>query len=262
MKIVAIHSGTGGVGKSFIAANLAASIFKLGNQVALFELCKMNILPIHFGENLLSDKPSPSSRVADSDSTVAKRHIHSIHDEYHFKKHSLHADFSLMTTSGECFDENLMSALRFADRMVAHDGIIVLDLPTNIQPVQSELVFDIELEVIAAEPVSMAVASRRYHNRKDSEFYSDSAHEHFVVINKKDLRSSLSVGAATLIEENFSDSVIGAIHHDTIIPDAFAHRSLISNHSPNCQVAMEINEIALRLVDRLQIGDIKNKDLA
>ena len=261
MKRIAVYSGTGGVGKSFIAANMASSLFQRGIRVVLCELSTNSLMSMHFGGSLLTDDLGEH----DKGSVRMKSNVPPIYDNHQFHSHVLHNDFILLTASsgsGQGIEERLTSAMQYADRMQGMGGLMILDIPTNMQLARSELIFDVELEIVAADPVSVAAACRHHETKKSFESRSGSAHEHYVVINKKDLRLDLSQDAASVAELFFGDSILSCIHYDSAVPESFTHKSLLNDYAPHSQAGMEINELSRTVADLLEPGDSEGKDLA
>lgn len=261
MKRIAVYSGTGGVGKSFIAANLASSLFQRGVRVALCELSPHNLMSMHFGGSLVAD----DVREHDKGAMRANRNVPPLHENQHFHTHVLHADFTLLAAKagpGHAFEERLTAALQLAERTHGMGGLMILDMPTNMRPAKDELIVDVELQIVAAEPVSVAAACRRHQTRNALDSGPGRARGHYVVINKIDLRSDLSRDAATVAESLFGNAVISCIHYDTAVPEAFAHKSLLNDYAPHSQAGMEISELSRVFADLLELGDNEEKDLA
>jgi len=216
---------------------------------------------MHFGGSLASNDLNEVEASAGRANLGAPH----LHDEHHFRSHVLHADFTLLTAnydSGHLLDERLTAALQHAGRKHHMGELIVVDMPTNMRLAQKDISFDIELEIIAAEPASISAACHRHQSKNVFKATSGLAHGHYVIINKKDLRSELSRDAAVMAESLFGESVISCIHYDAAVSEALAHKSLLNDYAPHSQAAMDIDELSRTIANVLKLGSDKEKDSA
>ena len=247
MQRIAIYSASGGVGKSFIAANLAASLFQRGFPVVLCELSSSSLLPVHFGGGLQmqndtskgvdepgSDKVEGSNELAGSNEVAANNEVESL------QTFSLHRDFVLLTPNpsvGSTSDQLLLAAVHQAKKLQRDNGFIIFDIATHTQFNNKSPLFNLGLEIVAADPVSVAAACNN--NLIGAKYRM--AHKHYLVLNKKDLRSRLSEDSAIMVEACFGEQLLGAVHYDSNVPEAFASKSLVTEHAPQCQAADDMN---------------------
>lgn len=237
MKRIAVYSAAGGTGKSFVAANLASSLFRRGLSVVLCELCPRGLLTTHFGGDFWSDAGVSSSNQKGN----AKQRL---------RNYSLHNDFTLLTPNPSMSStpgELLLASVRKASELYGANGVIIVDIPTNIGFNSKSPLFTMGLEIVSADPVSVAAAcsGMRFDNINNAVYRI--AYEKYMVLNKKDLRSSLFEDSASLVEELFGDQLLGVVHYDSAVPEAFACKSLVVEHSPQCQAAADIAELTAAL---------------
>ena len=245
MKSIAVYSTSGGAGKSAIAANLASALFYHGTTVILCELSPSCLLPIHFGGDL-------------------KDRNHALENEADQKicRHSLHKDFTLFTPNTfitSTSNELLTAAMYQANKLHAVNGVMILDIPTNLQLQQESPLFDIGLEIVSADPVSVAAVFNKKLFTKARDSKNKVAHNDYIVINKQDFRSDLSKDSAVAIEHFFSSRLLGNIHYDSAVPEAFSHKSLVSEYAPHGQATKDIGELASTVKDliRSQANGVK-----
>ncbi len=250
MKRIAVYSTAGGVGKSFIAASLASSLFQRGVTVVLCELSSLCLLPIHFGAGLQTEAETGDATNGE------KQKIHTC---------SLHQDFTLLTPNTSVPStpaELLVATVRQANKLHGVNGVIILDIPTNIQFKHNSPLFNIGLEVVSADPVSIATVcnSSIFSQARNTEHRI--ANEHYMVVNKKDLRSTLSNDSAIIVENLFGKQLLGNIHYDSTVPEAFSHKSLVGDYAPQSRAAADINELAGRIENLIRPQNDTIKDLA
>ena len=238
VKRIALYSTTGGVGKSFIAANLASSLFQRGFTVVLCELSSLGLLPMHFGGGLQVDTQTVQNP-----------------KEQHINAYSLHKDFVLLTPNPSVSStpaELLLAAVNQANKLSGANGVIILDIPTALQFKNKSPLFNVGLEVVSADPVSVAAVCNTKLFGKNCEARYRMAHEDYIILNKKDLRSTLSNDSAMLTETLFGDRLLGSIHYDATVSEAFAHKCLVGQHSSQSQAAADINELTSTLENLLR----------
>lgn len=240
MTRIAIYSDAGGVGKSFIAANLAYNLFQQGAIISLCEMSTHKLLPIHFGSSL--EEAAKLNSVYQSEQSAGYQIKMKKLDTF-----SLHKDFTLVSLGAMAdidSDASVVSAMKWSERIYSGKGIMIFDLPTGVRFEHGKTLFDIELEVISADPVSLSASYQRHRSDSDNENEYRLAKERYSVLNKMDLRSELSQDAVSMAENLFSDRLLGCIHFDTAVPESFAHNSLVSEYAPHSQACIDVRNLS------------------
>ncbi|MCK7595724.1 hypothetical protein M0G74_00405 [Microbulbifer sp. CAU 1566] len=215
---VLLKSVSGGVGKSFLAANLANQLFSQQQKVVLFEVSFCPVLPVFFGSRQLSSEIPP----------------------WKIQQYKLHDDFTLF-----CLKVDHTRPLSGVESLFrkALSGIndlhytVIIDAQCGLESLFDSGQISLSLEVVACEPCSIATA--RVHE-------SD-----YVILNKKDLRSPLSKDGVTLSRELFGDRLLCEIHFDMAIQEAYANKQLLSAYAPASPALQDLIRLSAQVSERL-----------
>ena len=234
MNTIAVYSNVGGAGKSFIATNLANALFHEGFRVILVDLSFNQLLLTNFGGKVFNS--------VNTDSLANDNFI----------RLKLHSAFFLYVVSvkfngAEEKSNNLLKHVELHGRQAlqsvpSHNkgDVIILDIPTHT-PLKQFLHFvDWAFEVVTSEPSSCTTSIQRSALEANSEL---DLKQH-IILNKKDIRSALSMDASAMIESYFDRKLISSIHFDSAAPESFAHKTLIRKYAPESQANIDINYLA------------------
>lgn len=256
MKRIAVHSSAGGVGKSFVSANLAYSLFRSGVNVALCDLsCEQSML-MYFGSSVFSSNSDVSQlSTSKTDSEISESLGFSC-----YRLHDCFLVYALKGGSDVSLESRLESALKIYEHKSHVMDALILDIPTNLSVSKFQQGIDVLLEVVAADPMSLSTAIS-HHASQGLVSGDDQEINRLVVVNKKDLRSQVLLDASHTAEIIFNDSLISSIHYDTAVPESYANKVLLHDYSPECQANLNIEDLASSLVDTLKIKN-RQKDTA
>lgn len=251
MKLVLVGSPKGGVGKTFVTANLAylfgqrAGRRAAAGQVALIDCDLQNALRFHFGlvsggdEGWASRLLATGSAVAEAIDTglgvglvpfgrVDRRHHQEL--EHHFTSHSdvLHPLFAVLARQGF--------------------SVVFCDMPPGSSALVAALTpkADLQLHVLLADPASAAllpeIESGRYPGGGTKGLLS--MRDARFVLNQVDWSFPLSAQIARLLSQRLGDRLLGAICRDTAVMSALAHTQPVSIHAPASDVVRDLISLA------------------
>lgn len=217
-KNIVLKSVSGGVGKSFIAANLANSLFRQKQKVVLVEVSFCPVLPGYFGAKQIATQ-TPA---------------------WKFQRYKLHDDFSLF-----CLRVDHSRALSSIDMYVRNalnsvnelQFVSIIDVQSGLDSLIDASLMDFPVEVISCEPCSIATATNVVNGH--------------CILNKKDLRSALSHDSVAAVRQLFGDKLLCEIHFDISVQEAFAHKQLLSIYAPESPANHDIGRLATQLIELL-----------
>lgn len=219
MTLILCHAPKGGVGTTFVAAQLALSIAKRGLRVAAVDFTYQDALKLHFG--LLPNQFTPDFRTSKSEPLVIS-------------------------------DVNLLSAYTDKSNSEFHDNLRNGGLPTQIGDVivadvcsadreLADLLYqhaDIHLAAVLPDPAALASLTRL-----GNDLPIIAREKTAIVFNQRDDRRKLSRHSHRFIRDVFKDQLIGAIRRDEAAPEALALFEQLAKASPNSVILPDVEAL-------------------
>ncbi|QEZ43029.1 cellulose biosynthesis protein BcsQ [Cupriavidus oxalaticus] len=250
MKIVAIVSAKGGVGKTTLSATLADTLAQAGNRVLAIDLDPQNALRLHFG--------MPVQDVAGhARATLAgERWLESIWPG----GRALVMPFGGLNEADRAtFEQHLATHPNWLRTQLdalglAEDDIVVIDTPPGPSPYMRQALSCAHVCLVVTLPDAASYATlplmddliRTYCERRP-DFLG-----HALVINQVDMARQLGKDVVQVLRNQLGERVLGVIHQDQAVPEALAHDSTVVERSPHSQAGQDIRRCAAWLRGRLQ----------
>lgn len=251
MKIIAIVSAKGGVGKTTVTATLSTALRYRGNAVFTADLDPQNALRFHFGLNpqdingisraTLAGQPWAEVCVQSASGVVV-------------------LPFGSVNESDrEAFEDHLDANPRWLRDQLAtlgleDDDIVVLDTPPGPSVYMRQALSTASVVVIVTLPDAASYATlpmmeglvQTYCTRRpDFSSYS-------YVINQVDNSRQLAKDVVQVMNANFGERVIGLIHQDPSVSEALAYDKSVLDYDDRCQATKDFVECADRLAGLIQ----------
>lgn len=250
MKIIAVVSAKGGVGKTTLSANLAESLAHAGERVLAIDLDPQNALRLHFGM-------SPQEVAGHARATLAgERWIESI---YQGRSRVLVMPFGNLTEGDRAnFEQHLAThpnwlRSRLDSLGLGRNDIVVIDTPPGPSPYMRQALScaQICVTVTLADAASYAtlplmedlIATYCAHR---PDFIGS-----VLVINQVDVSRQLGKDVVQVLRDQLGNRVLGVVHQDQAVPEALAYDRSVLEYSPHSQAGSDIQRCAAWLRQRL-----------
>lgn len=246
MKIIAIVSAKGGVGKTTVTSTLSTALRYRGNTVLATDLDPQNALRFHFGLN-------PQDINGISRATLAGQPW--AETCYQSPSGVVVLPFgSLNEADRESFEDHLDANPRWLrDHLetlqLEDDDIVVLDTPPGPSVYMRQALTTASVVVIVTLPDAASYATlpmmeglvQTYCTRRpDFSSYS-------YVINQVDNSRQLAKDVVQVMNANFGERVIGLVHQDPSVSESLAYDKSVLDYDDKCQATKDFVECADRL---------------
>ncbi|SAH81332.1 cellulose biosynthesis protein [Bordetella ansorpii] len=232
MKIIAIVSAKGGVGKSTVAANLCVALRQAGRSVLAIDLDPQNALRFHLGGDLTNIGGISRASVGGTswrDACVQGQ------SGIYMMPFGLVNEADRQTLERQLVADPLWLKRHLEALNITEDSVVVIDTPPGPSEYlrQSLGIAHLVMAVTLADAASYAtipmiegLIQSYCANRSD---YLG----HGYVINQADGSRQLSKDAVRLIRESLRERVIGVIHQDQSVSEALAYGRTVIEHDPH-----------------------------
>ena len=232
MKIIAIVSAKGGVGKSTVAANMCIALRQAGRSVLAIDLDPQNALRFHLGGGLTNIGGISRASVGGTswrDACVQGQ------SGIYMMPFGLVNEADRQTLERQLVADPLWLKRHLEALNITDDSVVVIDTPPGPSEYlrQSLGIAHLVMAVTLADAASYAtipmiegLIQSYCANRGD---YLG----HGYVINQADGSRQLSKDAVRLIRESLRERVIGVIHQDQCVSESLAYGRTVIEHDPH-----------------------------
>ncbi|MBU6518932.1 cellulose synthase operon protein YhjQ [Pantoea sp. B270] len=252
MPLVCVCSPKGGVGKTTMAANLAWSLARAGSKVLAIDFDVQNALRLHFGVPLHDSRGfvARSEEQADWSQSILTTGSNIFVMPYG----------EVTEAQRERFEHNLAHDAHFLKRgldtvLNYPDLVIIADFPPGPGPALKAMqaLADMHLVVMLADTASVALLPQIENHRMIGQPLNNQ-HGHYFVLNQSDNRRNISREVTAFMQQRLGDNLLGVVHRDESVAEANASQQSIYDFSPASAAAFDIELVAKRVANILNIN--------
>lgn len=215
MALVMVHSLRGGVGTTFLVANLAIGLAKAGKSVAVLDFSQRSTLGLHFGL-------TPNVRIPTlDDPALSKDSAYGV----------MLLQASASAGSSALFDGLAQGHFGFDGEM-----LFLADMGTADETLLESVRTHAALELCVLTPSAEALSDV-------PSLVATSGPDRVYAVNKVDDTRSFGRHAASLLRELLGGQLVGAIRSDEAVVEAVAMMQPVVRHAPASAAARDINRM-------------------
>lgn len=251
MKVIAIVSAKGGVGKTTLTANLATALERQGvAPLLVVDLDPQNALGLHFGADPRSLAGVSRASLAGEDwGSVCVQSPSGVHvlpygvvnesDRVAFERHlDAHPDW-------------LVRQLQSLE--LPPEAVVLIDTPPGPSVYMQQALTAARVAVVVSLPDAASYASLALMQRLVHTYCTPRPDfsEALYVLNQADGARQLSKDITRVMHDNLGERLIGVIHEDQAVREALAYDQSVLEYDTQGQAADDLRKCARVLAQRL-----------
>lgn len=250
MKVLAVVSSKGGVGKTTVTANLACALARQGRTVVVLDLDPQNALGLHFGIN-------PAEFRGISRASLAQQSWKSVVFESRTGVYVL--PYGVVNEDDRDRFEHLIETRLFwlRDHLQAlnlpPDAVVLLDTPPGPSVYLKQALAEAHLALVVVLADAASYAALPLMQRLVQTYCTGQPNfsEALYVVNQVNNGRQLSKDVSNVIRSSFGDRVVGTIHQDQSVGDALASDLCVLDYESDSQAANDFRACAEKIAQRL-----------
>lgn len=253
MKIVAVVSAKGGVGKTTVTANLSTALKYGGHRVLTVDLDPQNALRFHLGLD-------PRAIIGTSRATLSGQDWSEIVTPtasgvftlpYGMVNEADRRSFEQQLEANPDWLIDNLSGLGLAE-----NDLVVLDTPPGPSIYMRHALSAAHLVVIVTLPDAASYATMPMMENLVQTYCVGRPGfiDYTYVINQIDSAKQLAKDVTQVMRVNFGERIVGLIHQDESVSEALAYDKSVLDYDSTCQATQDFVACAHLLSDRLEAG--------
>ena len=253
MKVIAIVSAKGGVGKTTLTANLATALQREGVATLLVvDMDPQNALGLHFGADPRSLAGVSRASLAGEDwGSVCVQSPSCVHvlpygvvnesDRVAFERHlDAHPNWLVQQLQGLELPE---------------DAVVLIDTPPGPSVYMQQALSAAQVVVVVSLPDAASYAVLALMQRLVHTYCTPRPDfsETLYVLNQADGARQLSKDITRVMQDNLGERLVGVVHEDQAVREALAYDQSVLEYDPQGQAADDLRKCARVLAQRLRL---------
>lgn len=253
MKVIAIVSAKGGVGKTTLTANLATALQREGvGTLLVVDMDPQNALGLHFGAD-------PRSLAGVSRASLAGQEWGSVCVQSPSGVHVL--PYGVVNESDRmAFERHLDAHPNWLTQQLQGlelppDAVVVVDTPPGPSVYIQQALSAAQVVVVVSLPDAASYASLALMQRLVHTYCTPRPDfsETLYVLNQADGARQLSKDITRVMQDNLGERLVGVIHEDQAVREALAYDQSVLEYDPQGQAADDLLKCARVLAQRLRL---------
>lgn len=253
--VIAVVSAKGGVGKSTMAANLAAALHKHGRSVLAIDFDPQNALHYHFEAVAGQERDTLNLGVARPNADWRSIGMPSTSGVFVLPYGAVDEQ-QRRTFESTLDNQPQWLAQQLSDLQLAEGAIVVIDTPPgpSVYLQQALAVANVALVVSLSDAASFNALPLiegliKTHTAGRPDFRGAA-----YLINQLDSSRQLSKDITQIMQGQLGEQVVGVVHRDQSICEALAYNRNVMDYDPNGRGCLDIQRCAKVLLSRLAVN--------
>jgi cellulose synthase operon protein YhjQ len=255
MKVIAVASGKGGVGKTTLCANLSVALKRQGHTVVSVDMDPQNGLGLHFG--LPANHLNGISRATLSSGDWRAAMWHSEQGDM-VLPYGLINDLDRVIFESKLADNNeyLLAQLNLLN--LPEDSYVLLDTPPGASIYQQQAFSACHVVVLTLLPDAASFATaNKYIKKIEMECYSRPDFiGHIGIVNQVDRSRLLNSDMTDLMREELNLKYFSVIHQDQSVAEALACGQVVLDYDAECSGTRDISDAVKTLKELMAVARV------
>ncbi|MDY7538499.1 cellulose biosynthesis protein BcsQ [Undibacterium sp. RTI2.1] len=244
MRVIAVVSPKGGVGKTTVTANLAAEIVAFGGKVTILDLDPQNALRLHYGMQYDDANGVVRQSVLGQPWRDA---MYSSPYGVDFLPYGIVSETDRSSLEHHVKIKSTWLSSQLKSLNLADDHIVLIDTPPGPTVYLQQVLHCANIALIVLKPDAASystipsIESLLHYYCGDREDFFGACY----IINQMDVTKQLHRDVYQMLRKNLGDDLVPiSIHKDEAVSEALACQSPVAYYAKNCSATHDLHQIA------------------
>jgi cellulose synthase operon protein YhjQ len=255
MSLICFASPKGGVGKTFVAANVAGMLGRAGRRIIALDLDPQNALRLHFGIKLADQAgyTHDVDRLADW-----QRQLVPTASGVSLLPYGPTTDAAAIEAARRITADPDLLAAPLRSLTADRDVTVIVDTPPGPNPHLAALIPLADLVIVILQPNAASIATlpgieagASYSLLDLPDAARDMRPAVAYIVNQYDPRTRLEPRIVAALADHLGDRLVGIVYRDENVAEAIAAQRLLADYAPTSKAAADLALVTEGLVRRL-----------